>query len=234
MDRCEFKGRSTLNGYIVIDPASVISTHMSELIKAHASELLTRQEVQGLIDKMQKDYPVIVEECLKVASVGMIQKVLKDLLRYQIPIKDMLTILEALTDIAEVSKSFDLIIEHIRASLARVITNMYLDEKGVLSIYMLDSSSSAKLMESLQFKDNSYHLMLNVAQTGALVDALKNELANSARTRIKPFVLCVEPQLRKDLAKLCKDMNINIIVLSFGEIAENTNFQTEGVIKVEL
>ncbi|KGI56776.1 flagellar biosynthesis protein FlhA [Campylobacter sp. MIT 97-5078] len=228
------KDEATLNGYIIIDPASVISTHMSELIKTHASELLTRQEVQGLIDKMQKDYPVIVEDCLKVASVGMIQKVLKDLLRYQIPIKDLLTIFEALTDIAEVSKSFDLIIEHVRASLARVITNMYLDEKGVLSIYMLDSASSAKLIESLQFKDGTYHLMINVTQTGALIDALRKEVEQSAKTRIKPFVLCVEPQLRKDIAKLCKDMNINVVVLSFGEIAENTNFETEGVIKIEL
>ena len=119
------KDDATLKGYIVIDPASVISTHMSELIKAHASELLTRQEVQVLLDKVQKDYPVIVEDCLKVTSIGLIQKVLKSLLKDQIPIKDMLTILEALTDVAEISKSFDAVMEHTRAALARVITNLY-------------------------------------------------------------------------------------------------------------
>ena len=104
------KDEATLNGYIVIDPASVISTHMSELIKAHASELLTRQEVQNLLDKVKNDYPIIVESALGVAPVSLIQKILKDLLKHHIPIKDMLTILESVSDIAEVSKSFDMII----------------------------------------------------------------------------------------------------------------------------
>lgn len=230
------KDEATLNGYIVIDPASVISTHMSELIKAHASELLTRQEVQGLLDKVRKDYPVIVEDCLKVVSIGVIQKVLKSLLADQIPIKDMLTILEALADIAEVNKSFDAIMEHTRAALARVITNLYVDEKGNLSIYLLDTAASAKLMEALQFDNQKgeYRLLINVNQTEALLNALKAELANVSGTRIKPFVLCVEPSLRKVLAKFCSDFNIKIIVLSFAEIAENTNFETEGVIKVDL
>lgn len=230
------KDDATLKGYIVIDPASVISTHMSEIIKAHASELLTRQEVQVLLDKVQKDYPVIVEDCLKVTSIGLIQKVLKSLLKDQIPIKDMLTILEALTDVAEVSKSFDAVMEHTRAALARVITNLYVDEKGNLSIYLLDTAASAKLLELLQFDNQKgeYRLLINVNQTEALINAFKAELANVSNTRIKPFILCVEPSLRKVLAKICSDFGIKIIVLSFAEIAENTNFETEGVIKVDL
>lgn len=230
------KDDATLKGYIVIDPASVISTHMSELIKAHASELLTRQEVQVLLDKVQKDYPVIVEDCLKVTNIGLIQKVLKSLLKDQIPIKDMLTILEALTDVAEISKSFDAVMEHTRAALARVITNLYVDEKGNLSIYLLDTAASAKLLELLQFDNQKgeYRLLINVNQTEALINALKAELANVSNTRIKPFILCVEPSLRKVLAKICSDFGIKIIVLSFAEIAENTNFETEGVIKVDL
>lgn len=230
------KDDATLKGYIVIDPASVISTHMSELIKAHASELLTRQEVQVLLDKVQKDYPVIVEDCLKVTSIGLIQKVLKSLLKDQIPIKDMLTILEALTDVAEISKSFDAVMEHTRAALARVITNLYVDKKGNLSIYLLDTAASAKLLELLQFDNQKgeYRLLINVNQTEALINAFKAELANVSNTRIKPFILCVEPSLRKVLAKICSDFGIKIIVLSFAEIAENTNFETEGVIKVDL
>lgn len=230
------KDDATLKGYIVIDPASVISTHMSELIKAHASELLTRQEVQVLLDKVQKDYPVIVEDCLKVTSIGLIQKVLKSLLKDQIPIKDMLTILEALTDVAEISKSFDAVMEHTRAALARVITNLYVDEKGNLSIYLLDTAASAKLLELLQFDNQKgeYRLLINVNQTEALINAFKAELATVSNTRIKPFILCVEPSLRKVLAKICSDFGIKIIVLSFAEIAENTNFETEGVIKVDL
>ncbi|ECL3733366.1 flagellar biosynthesis protein FlhA [Campylobacter jejuni] len=228
------KDEATLNGYIVIDPASVISTHMSELIKAHASELLTRQEVQNLLDKVKNDYPIIVEGALGVASVSLIQKILKDLLKHHIPIKDMLTILESVSDIAEVSKSFDMIIEHVRASLARMITNMYLDDKGNLDIFILDSASSAVLMENVQFRDGSYHLPLSVAQTGTLVDTLRAEVAAVANGRIKPFILCVEPQLRKFIADICYNFSINIVVLSFAEIAENTNFNTEGIIRIEL
>ncbi|MBZ7944477.1 flagellar biosynthesis protein FlhA [Campylobacter sp. RM10532] len=228
------KDEATLNGYIVIDPASVISTHMSELIKSHASELLTRQEVQNLLDKVKNDYPIIVEGALSVAPVSLIQKILKDLLKYHIPIKDMLTILESVSDIAEVSKSFDMIIEHVRASLARMITNMYLDDKGNLDIFILDSASSAVLMENVQFRDGSYHLPLSVAQTGVLVDTLRAEVAAVSNGRIKPFILCVEPQLRKFIADICYNFNINIVVLSFAEIAENTNFNTEGIIKIEL
>lgn len=228
------KDEATLNGYIVIDPASVISTHMSELIKSHASELLTRQEVQNLLEKLKNDYPAIVEGALALTPVSLIQKVLKDLLRNQIPIKDMLTILESMSDIAEVSKSFDMIIEHVRASLARMITNMYLDDKGNLDIFILDSATSSILMENVQFRDGSYHLPLSVAQTGALVDTLRSEVAAVANGRIKPFILCVEPQLRKFIADICFNFNINIVVLSFAEIAENTNFNTEGIIKIEL
>lgn len=109
----------------------------------------------------------------------------------------MLTILESVSDIAEVSKSFDMIIEHVRASLARMITNMYLDDKGNLDIFILNSASSAVLMENVQFRDGSYHLPLSVAQTGTLVDTLRAEVAAVANGRIKPFILCVEPQLRK-------------------------------------
>ncbi|EAL2565624.1 flagellar biosynthesis protein FlhA [Campylobacter jejuni] len=228
------KDEATLNGYIVIDPASVISTHMSELIKAHASELLTRQEVQNLLDKVKNDYPIIVEGALGVAPVSLIQKILKDLLKHHIPIKDMLTILESVSDIAEVSKSFDMIIEHVRASLARMITNMYLDDKGNLDIFILDSASSAVLLENVQFRDGSYHLPLSVAQTGTLVDTLRAEVAAVANGRIKPFILCVEPQLRKFIADICYNFSINIVVLSFAEIAENTNFNTEGIIRIEL
>ncbi|MCR2066352.1 flagellar biosynthesis protein FlhA [Campylobacter helveticus] len=225
------KDEANLNGYVVVDPASVIVTHMTELIKKHASELLTRQEVQNMLDKVQKDYPVIVEG--SNISVGLVQKVLKDLLKYRIPIKDMLTILETMSDVSEVSKSPDMIIEHVRAALARVITNMYMDEKGVVDFFILDSATSAFLCDSVQFRDGSYHVPLSVAQTAVLIDTLKAEYDAVSNGRIKPFLLCVESKLRKFLAELCHNFNINIVVISFAEITENTNLNTEGIIKVE-
>ena len=173
---------------------------------------------------------------MKNANIGLIQKVLKNLLKAQIPIKDMLSILEAITDSVEKGgKSVDMITEHTRAALARIITSMYVDERGRLSIYLLDNATTQTLMNAMDFTQaGEYRLQINVNQTEALVNALKGELAKVAGTRIKPFVLCVEPNLRKVIADFCSNFGINMIVLSFAEIADNTSFETEGVINVGL
>ncbi|CUU74723.1 flagellar biosynthesis protein FlhA [Campylobacter hyointestinalis] len=226
------KEDAILSGYTVVDPASVISTHMSELVKQNASELLTKQEVQNILEKLKSDYPVVVEDTLKVASVGLIQKILKALLKDNIPIKDMLSILEATSDVAEVSKNLDMIIEHVRAALCRVITALYADEKGQLNFYIFDASVQQKLVDSLSYKDGAYHLMVNVAQTSAIVTALREKRANRSVSEQGAMLLCVEPSLRKFIANIVQNFGIDIVVLSFAEIAPNTQFETLGVIEI--
>ncbi|TWO18898.1 flagellar biosynthesis protein FlhA [Campylobacter hyointestinalis] len=226
------KEDAILSGYTVVDPASVISTHMSELVKQNASELLTKQEVQNILEKLKSDYPVVVEDTLKVASVGLIQKILKALLKDNIPIKDMLSILEATSDVAEVSKNLDMIIEHVRAALCRVITALYADEKGQLNFYIFDASVQQKLVDSLSYKDGAYHLMINVAQTSAIVTALREKRANRSVSEQDAMLLCVEPSLRKFIANIVQNFGIDIVVLSFAEIAPNTQFETLGVIEI--
>ncbi|MDL0089104.1 flagellar biosynthesis protein FlhA [Campylobacter gastrosuis] len=226
------KEDAILSGYTIVDPASVISTHMSELIKQNAAELLTRQETQNLLDKVKNDYPVIVDDALKVASIGLIQKVLKALLKDNIPIKDMLSILEALSDIAEVSKNLDLIIEHVRAALARVITSLYLDEKGELSFYIFETSVQQRLLDAVQYKDGAYHLMINVAQTSSIVAALREQRQKRPISQMGAMIICVEPSLRKFIADIVANFSIDIVVLSFAEISPNTPFETVGVIEV--
>lgn len=227
------KEDAILSGYTIVDPASVISTHMSELIKQNAAELLTRQEVQNLLDKLKNEYPIIVEDTLRVAPIGLIQKVLKALLKDFIPIKDMLSILESLSDIVEVSKNIDMIIEHVRSSLARAITAMYVDENGRLNFYILEASVQQKLLDALQYKDGAYHLMINVAQTSAIVQALRTARSTRAISEQGAMVLCVEPSLRKFIADICLNFGIDIVVLSFGEVAPNTEFETLGTIEIE-
>ncbi|WP_169974937.1 MULTISPECIES: flagellar biosynthesis protein FlhA [unclassified Campylobacter] len=227
------KEDAILSGYTIVDPASVISTHMSELIKQNAAELLTRQEVQNLLDKLKKDYPIIVEDTLRIAPIGLVQKVLKILLKDSIPIKDMLSILEALSDIAEVSKNMDMIIEHVRASLSRVITSLYVDENGQLRFYILETASQQKLLDAVQYKDGVYHLMINVAQTSAIVQALRDARTKRPISEYGPMVLCVEPSLRKFIADICTNFGIDIVVLSFAEVSANTPFETVGTIEIE-
>jgi len=226
------KEDAILSGYTIVDPASVISTHMSELIKQNAAELLTRQETQNLLDKIKGEYPVIVEDTLRVAPVGVVQKVLKALLKDSIPIKDMLSILEAIGDIAEVSKNMDMIVEHVRAALSRVITSLYVDERGQLNFYILEAAAQQKLMEAVQYKDGAYHLMINVAQTSAIVQALREAKAKRAISQYGAMVLCVEPSLRKFIADICGNFAIDVVVLSFAEVAANTTFETVGTIEI--
>ncbi|QKG29066.1 flagellar biosynthesis protein FlhA [Campylobacter sp. RM16187] len=227
------KEDAILSGYTIVDPASVISTHMSELIKQNAAELLTRQEVQNLLDKLKKDYPIIVEDTLRIAPIGLVQKVLRTLLKDSIPIKDMLSILEALSDIAEVSKNMDMIIEHVRASLSRVITSLYVDENGQLRFYILETAAQQKLLDAVQYKDGVYHLMINVAQTSAIVQALRDARTKRPISEYGAMVLCVEPSLRKFIADICTNFGIDIVVLSFAEVSANTPFETVGTIEIE-
>lgn len=226
------KEDAMVKGYIPIEPAAVISTHMSELVRQNASELLTRQETQNILDKLKEDYPVLVDDTLRVASVGLIQKILKSLLKDNIPIKDMLSILEAIGDMAEYTKNLDMLIEYVRKSLSRVITSMYSDENGQLNFYILNSADQQKLIDALQLKDGSYNLMLNVAQTSAVVTALRDQRDKKPITQ-NNMVLCVESSIRKFISDICSQFGIDIVVLSFAEISPNTPFETLGVINIE-
>jgi len=226
------KEDAILSGYTIVDPASVISTHMSELIKQNASELITRQEVQTLLDKLKVEYPVIVEDTLRIAPIGVIQKVLKALLKDNIPIKDMLSILESLSDIAEVSKNMDMIVEHVRTSLSRVITSLYTDDSGQLNFYILEASAQQKLIEAVQYKDGAYHLMINVSQTSAIVQSLREAKNKRPMSEYGHMVLCVEPSLRKFISDICTNFGIDIVILSFAEVAANTTFETVGTIEI--
>ena len=227
------KEDAILSGYTIVDPASVISTHMSELIKQNAAELLTRQETQNLLDKLKSEYPVIVEDTLRIAPIGVIQKVLKALLKDHIPIKDMLSILEALSDIAEVSKNLDMIVEHVRTALARAITSLYVDEGGRLNFYVMEPAAQQKLIDAVQYKDGAYHLMINVSQTSAIVQALREARAKRPISEYGSMILCVEPSLRKFIADICANFAIDITVLSFAEVAANTPFETLGTIEIQ-
>lgn len=226
------KEDAILSGYTIVDPASVISTHMSELIKQNAAELLTRQETQNLLDKLKSEYPVIVEDTLRIAPIGVVQKVLKALLKDHIPIKDMLSILESLSDIAEVSKNLDMIVEHVRTALARAITSLYVDEGGRLNFYVMEPAAQQKLIDAVQYKDGAYHLMINVSQTSAIVQALREARAKRPISEYGSMILCVEPSLRKFIADICANFAIDITVLSFAEVAANTPFETLGTIEI--
>lgn len=230
----ELKEDAIMNGYTVVDPATVISTHMSELVKSHAEELLTRQETQTLIDKLKNDYPVVVDDVLKVASVGLIQRIFKALLHEKIPLKDMLAILETIADIAEYSKNVDVIVEQVRSKLSRVITAMYKDQAGVIKLLTFDTATEQKILEKSTEQDGIRNLMLNVGEINALIQGISDKASTLLQQGVSPVILIVDPQLRKPLAEIFERFNLEVVVLSHAEIDSNAKFEVMGSVSIDL
>jgi flagellar biosynthesis protein FlhA len=230
----ELKEDAIMNGYTVVDPATVISTHMSELVKSHAEELLTRQETQTLIDKLKNDYPVVVDDVLKVASIGLIQRIFKALLHEKIPLKDMLAILETIADIAEYSKNVDVIVEQVRSKLSRVITAMYKDQDGVIKLLTFDTATEQKILEKSTEQDGIRNLMLNVGEINALIQGISDKASTLLQQGVSPVILIVDPQLRKPLAEIFERFNLEVVVLSHAEIDSNAKFEVMGSVSIDL
>ncbi|WP_457747646.1 flagellar biosynthesis protein FlhA [Sulfurimonas sp.] len=227
------KEDAIINGYTVVDPATVISTHMSELVKKNAEELLTRQEVQSLIDKIKDDYPVIIDDVLKVASIGLIQRVLKSLLHEKIPLKDMLTILETIADVAEFTKNVELITEQVRAKLSRVITQMYSGDDGVIRLLTFETNTEQLLLQKSQEHDGVRNLMLNVGEINALIQATSSKAADLLQKGISPVIIIVDPQIRRGVAEIFERFSLDVVVLSHAEIDSNATFEVMGSISVD-
>jgi flagellar biosynthesis protein FlhA len=228
----DLKEDAIINGYTVVDPATVISTHMSELIKRNAEELLTRQEVQALIDKIKNDFPVIIDDVLKVASIGLIQRILKTLLHEKIPLKDMLTILETIADIAEFTKNVDVITEQVRAKLSRIITQMYSSEDGVIRLLTFDTASEQLMLEKSQEQDGTRNLMLNVGEINALIQATSTKASELLQKGVSPVVIIVDPQLRRGVAEIFERFSLDVVTLSHAEIDSSATFEVMGSISI--
>jgi flagellar biosynthesis protein FlhA len=226
------KEEAITKGYTVVDPSTVISTHISELVKKYAQELLTRQDVNELMENVKKSHPVVVEDVSKVASVGLVQRVLKELLAEKIPIKDMLTILETISDVAEVTKNTDIIVEQVRARLSRVITKLYKDESGTLKLITFAAPTEQKLLEHLQEKEGLKELLLNIGQINSLVQKVSEEATKILQTGVAPVILIVDPNLRKSLAEIFTKFNLDVVVLSHAEVDPTTQFEVLASVDV--
>jgi len=229
----EQKEDAIINGYTIVDPATVISTHMSELVKRNAEDLLTRQEVQTLIDKLKDNFPIIVEDVLKVASLGLIQKVLKALLHEKIPLKDMLSILETIADTAEYTKNPLVIAEQVRAKLSRIITQMYSSDDGVIRLLTFDSESEQLLLEKTTEQDGMSRLMLNINEINALVQATSTKAAELLQKGISPVIVIVDPRIRREIAEIFEKFSLDIVTLSHAEIDTSVSFEVLGSISIK-
>lgn len=229
----ELKEDAIINGYTVVDPSTVISTHMSELVKKYAEELLTRQETQSLIDKIKNDYPVLIDDLLKVANIGLIQRVFRALLHERIPLKDMITILETIADVSEYTKNVDTITEHVRAKLSRIITQSYTGPDGVIKLLTFETMSEQRLLEKSNDRDGTRQLQLNVGEINGLIQASSAKASELLQRGISPIIIIVDPKLRRPLAEIFERFNLDIVVLSHAEIDSSAKFEVLGSITLD-
>jgi flagellar biosynthesis protein FlhA len=226
------KEDAIIKGYTVVDPATVITTHLSELVKKHAEEMLTRQDVQKLVDSLKKEYPAVAEDALRAASVGVIQRILKDLLHEKVPIRDMLTIMETIADVAEVTKSPDILLEQVRSRLARTITGLYKNDQGMIRLLTIDTANEQQMLDKVKEQNGQRNFLLSVKEIGSLVEATGAKAKEVLERGVAPVVIIVDPMLRKPLSDIYERFGLDVVVLSHAEIDPSARFEVLGSIVI--
>jgi len=217
------------HGYTVVDPATVIATHVSEIIKSHAAELLTRQDTQKLLDTLKEQYPKVVEELVpKTLSLGVVQKVLKNLLLSGIPIRNLLTICETLSDYASYTKNPDLLTEQVRAAISRTITDRFKDQDGKLHVIFVSPAVEKTIEEAIK-GTNKLYLALSSEDAEKIVKSV-SELMKQSVENGNDAVLIVNPKIRQPLEDFLRRNIKNVHVLSFAEISDNVNIESVGAV----
>jgi flagellar biosynthesis protein FlhA len=218
-------------GIVVVDPSTVVTTHLTELIKSHSNELLGRQEVQSLVDNLAKTYPKVVEELVpKVVSVGTIHRVLQRLLRERISIRDLLTVLETLADYAPLTKNIDILTGYVRQALARTITKQYQDVEGNITVVMLSPEIEEKISHSIQHTEFESYLTVDPNWVQKIVRSVQKYIGTFTSRGLQPIVLC-SPGSRIHFRKVLEKFFPNIIVLSHNEITHDVNIKSLGIVE---
>ncbi len=227
------KERAQFAGYTVVDPATVITTHITEVIKSHAHEILGRSETQLLLDTLAKDHQKLVEEVVPpLLSLGAVQQVLAGLLREGVSIRDLRTILETLADWGPSTKAADRLIEHCRRGLGRAITQKHLTPDGVLALISLSPSVERTLSDALQVSEYGSYLALEPTVAQRLVANLKTAAERFAQVGTTP-VLLAPAALRSALFSFCERFIPGFAVLSHQEIGPTTKVQSLGAVALD-
>ena len=217
-------------GYTVVDPPSIIATHLTEIIRQHISELLTRQDVQSLINNLKESNPSVVDELYpKLLSLGEIQKILQNLLKESISIRDLLTIFETLADYAPSTRDTDLLTEYVRQSLKRVISSRFFPPNETTSVVTLDPKIEQEIMASIKQTEQGAYLNLDPDRTRAIVDATGKEL-NKLENLGKAQIVVTSPIVRMYFKRLMDDYYKDMVAISYNEIETNVELQSVGMV----
>ena len=217
-------------GYTVVDPPSIIATHLTEIVRTHIAELLTRQDTQNLINNLKENNPTLVEELVpKLMGVGEIQKVLQNLLEEGISIRDLLTIFETLADHAATTRDPDILTEYARQSLKRAISNKYFPSNETTSVVTLDPAVEQEIMGAVKQTEQGAYLTLAPDRTQKIVNSVKEEVEKLENMGKSPIVI-TSPIVRIYFKKLINDYVKDLTVVSYNEIESNVELQSVGMV----
>ncbi|HBI62881.1 MAG TPA: flagellar biosynthesis protein FlhA [Lachnospiraceae bacterium] len=219
-------------GYTVVDPPSIIATHLTEVVRKHLDELLTRQDVQNLINNIQEANTTLIADLVpKLLGVGEIQKVLQNLLREGISIRDLVTIFETLADNATMTRDTDVLTEYVRQSLKRAISNKYFPSNEMTSVVTLDPRIEQEIMGSIKQTEQGAYINLDPEKTQEILNSVKEEMEKMEDLGKNPIIV-TSPIVRMYFKKLTSEQFNDLIVVSYNEIETDVELQSIGMVTV--
>ena len=220
-------------GYTVVDQESVIVTHLTETIRAHASELLTRQETRQLLDQLKEHNAAVVDEVVPdVLNLGEIQRVLQSLLREGVSIRDLGAIIEAIGDKARLTRDPALLAEYARQALGRAITAPHLDAEKKLLAISLDPTVEQEISDAITQTSDGEYLVMEPSRAQALVTALKERVDGTVPTAGRPVLIC-SARVRRHLRRLCEQALPQLAICSYNEIVPGVRVESAGAVGLD-
>ncbi|WP_242866390.1 flagellar biosynthesis protein FlhA [Clostridium acetireducens] len=221
-----------IKGLTVVDPTTVLVTHLTETIKNHSYELVGRQEVKIIIDSVKEKYSAVVEELIPdLITIGELQKVLQNLLKERVPIKDMVTILESLADNSRNTKDIEVLTEYVRFALGRTICNSLVDENGAITVVTLSPDIEEIIENNIQKSMQGSFPAIDPDTTSKILNGIKNTMENVYFYDNQPVIL-VSPKIRPAFRRLIEMVFPGITVLSINEIPNDIEIKTEGAVTI--
>ncbi len=227
------RDRAERSGYAVVDPPTIITTHITEMVRNNAAEILGRQEVKAIVETLRKDYPAVVDDAEKLFSIGEIQKVMQGLLREKVSVRNMVSILETMADFGTVTKQTSVLVEKVRQKLGRQICLQYADETKTLRVLTVDPAFLKILVDSRVDTMNGPITTLDVPTHRSWIAAVSNAITTVQNSGYMPIIMC--PEEARPLVKVSMDREMpGVVVLSVQEIANDIKVEPLGEIHVEL
>ena len=227
------KDEAQLAGYTVVDPSTVVATHLTEVLRTHADELLGRQDTQKLLDNLAKNHPKVVEELVPgLLALGKVQKILQNLLRERVSIRNLLTICETLADYAPMGKDTEILTEYVRQKLSRSIISTMTDDTGTLSVITLTTQIEDLIRESVQATEQGSFLAMDPNLGQKIIEALQAMVDKISHEGYQPIVI-TSPVVRRHLRKLIERFMPQVVVLSHNELTNQSKIQSLGTVDIK-